>query len=146
LYRFLRRAPAVLAMTRAELSYGLERLLYDGGLDYVEMCRLVCAVPELLPAAAERQASPAAAPRSGSGPECRTPNPDVERTRLEVGKLQDDRGGGPEMHRVFNPDQGATDSNPDSDPDPAAVVRRTVETAKRVAMAEAGAAAQAQAF
>ncbi|GLC68272.1 hypothetical protein PLESTF_000670300 [Pleodorina starrii] len=55
LYRFLRRAPAVLAMTRADLSYTLERLSYDGGLDdYVGMCRLLCAVPELLPAAAAR--------------------------------------------------------------------------------------------
>ncbi|EFJ48003.1 hypothetical protein VOLCADRAFT_91583 [Volvox carteri f. nagariensis] len=60
LYRFLRRAPSILAMTRGQLSYVLEQLSYHGGLGYVDMCRLLCAVPELLPAVAAAAAAEAA--------------------------------------------------------------------------------------
>ncbi|GFR46137.1 hypothetical protein Agub_g7652 [Astrephomene gubernaculifera] len=59
LYRFLRRVPEVLAIRTEDLSYGFQRLSYlsctsagTGGLGYVDMCRMLCAVPELLPAVA----------------------------------------------------------------------------------------------
>ncbi|GLI60243.1 hypothetical protein VaNZ11_002332 [Volvox africanus] len=60
LYHFLRHAPAVLAMTQTELSCALEWLSAEGGLDYLEMCRLLCAAPQLLLAVAARLAEAAA--------------------------------------------------------------------------------------
>ncbi|PNH10264.1 hypothetical protein TSOC_003024 [Tetrabaena socialis] len=58
LYRCLRRAPGVLAMPRDHMSYTLQRLSYDGAMGHTEMCRLLCAVPELLLAAAEELRPP----------------------------------------------------------------------------------------
>ncbi|GIL56328.1 hypothetical protein Vafri_11685, partial [Volvox africanus] len=60
LYHFLRHAPAVLAMSQNDLSRALEWLSAEGGLDYLDMCRLLCAVPQLLPGVAARLAEAAA--------------------------------------------------------------------------------------
>ncbi|KXZ42954.1 hypothetical protein GPECTOR_109g197 [Gonium pectorale] len=68
LYRFLDRAPAVLGIPRSGLSYVLLRMSYDGGLEHGDMCRLVCAVPELLPALARLLLPPEAEGRGDAVP------------------------------------------------------------------------------
>ncbi len=48
LCRFLLHAPAVLACSRRDLNAALQALSAHGGVEFVPLCRLLCAVPELL--------------------------------------------------------------------------------------------------
>lgn len=48
LCRFLLRAPAVLTCSRRDLNAALQALSAHGGVEFVPLCRLLCAVPEML--------------------------------------------------------------------------------------------------